>query len=185
MKKLTEEILYAGNWITLKVLSLSGQDGQIIQWECVERKNRHIGMVILPKLVPSNRIVLIKQYRPAISNYIIGFPAGIAESGDIGQEALRELREETGFIGKITRISPPLKSNPAFIDDYVYVINAEIDETAAPNLLPVQNLGAGEDIEVILVKEDEMLSFLEEQNGQGMEIGIGPWYVYASRSQAL
>ncbi len=181
MKKLTEEVLYAGNWIVLKVSSLSGRNGQIVQWEYVERKNMSGGMVIIPRLIPSNRIVLIKQYRPAIDNYIIGFPAGIADSRNIEREALRELQEETGFTGRITRISPPLKSNPAFIDDHVYVVNAEIDETAALNLDPVQNLGAGEDIEVILVKEDELLSFLEEQNNQGLEIGIGPWYVFASR----
>ncbi len=181
MKKLTEEILFAGNWITLKVLKLSGPEGQIIKWECVERRNRQTGLVIVPRLIPSNRIVLIKQYRPAINNYIIGFPAGVADSDDIEAEALRELQEETGFTGQITSISPPLKSNPAFIDDYVYVINAEIDETYAPNLKPVQNLGPGEDIEVILVKEDVLLSFLKEQHNQGMEIGIAPWYVFGSR----
>ncbi len=181
MKKLTEEVLYTGNWITLKVVSLSGRDGQIIQWECVERKNRQRGMVIIPRVLPSNRIVLVKQYRPAISNYIIAFPAGMADSENIEQEALRELQEETGFTGRVSRLSPPLKSNPAFIDDYVYVINVEIDETAPPNLAPVQKLGAGEDIEVLLVKEEELLSFLEEQRNQGLEIGIGPWYVFASR----
>ncbi len=181
MRKLTEEVLYAGNWITLKVMNFSGRDGQIVQWECVERKNRHRGMVIISRLIPSNRIVLIQQYRPAINNYIIGFPAGMADSDNIEAEALRELQEETGFTGTITRISPPLKSNPAFIDDYVYVINAEIDETATPNLEPVQNLGVGEDIEVILVEEDELLPFLKEQNDRGREIGIGPWYVFASK----
>lgn len=181
MKKLSEEVLFKGNWITLKSLSLSGPDGQIFQWECVERKNRQNGMVIVARLMPSQRVVLIKQYRPAISNYIIGFPAGMADSDDIEKEALRELQEETGFTGRITGISPPLKSNPAFLNDYVYIVKAEIDETAAFNLKPVQNLGTGEDIEVLPVKESELSSFLQEQHKRGLEIGIGPWYVFCSQ----
>jgi glutamate synthase domain-containing protein 1 len=106
--------------------------------------------------------------------------AGIAVSDDIEKEALRELLEETGFTGRITGISPPLKSNPAFLNDYVYIVKAEIDETASCNLKPVQNLGTGEEIEVLPVKEKELPSFLQEQHKGGLEIGIGPWYVFCS-----
>ncbi|MGI6421096.1 MAG: NUDIX domain-containing protein [Syntrophomonadaceae bacterium] len=180
MKKLGEKVLFRGNWITLKSLSFSGADGKVFQWECVERKNRQNGMVIVARLMPSQRVVLVKQYRPAINNYIIGFPAGMADSDDIEKEALRELLEETGFTGRITGISPPLKSNPAFLNDYVYIVKAEIDETASCNLKPVQNLGTGEEIEVLPVKEKELPSFLQEQHKGGLEIGIGPWYVFCT-----
>jgi len=179
MKKISEEILYAGNWIILKRLKLTAQDGQIVEWEYIERINEQKGMVIISRLIPSNNIVMIKQYRPAINNYIIGFPAGIAASEDIEKEALRELEEETGFKGRITKVSPILKSNPALMNDDVYIVNAVIDETSAPNQDPVQKLSTGEDIEVLIVSEDNLFAFLDEQRKSGFEIGIGPWYVFA------
>ncbi|MCC8067689.1 MAG: NUDIX hydrolase [Clostridiales bacterium] len=46
-----------------------------------------------------DKVVLIRQYRYAIDNYIYEFPAGLIEPGeDYHAAAVREMREETGLI---------------------------------------------------------------------------------------
>lgn len=177
MKKNGEKIVYQGDWLRVKKISYE-KEGRQYEWEAVERTNEYGAIVMVARLMPSRQIVLLKQYRPLIENYIIGFPAGLAESSDIEAEALRELTEETGYHGRIIRISPPLKSNPALINDHIYIVNVDIDETAPENQNPVQQLEASEEIEVLLVEEAHITAFLTEKHQQGYEIGIGPWYAF-------
>lgn len=178
MRRLAEKVLYAGKWLVIKKLHLQGNSGEHFEWEYISRRDCARGIVMVARMIPSGRIVLLKQFRPAINNYIIGFPAGLARNEDIGTEALRELKEETGYTGRISRISPPLKSNPALIDETVYLVHVNIDEADYPNHMPEQKLESSEEIEVLLVEEHKIGDFLQEQNRQGLEIGIGPWYIF-------
>ena len=178
MEKSGEQIVYQGDWLRVKKIYCE-KDGKQYNWETVERVNEHGAIVIVARLMPSRRVILLKQYRPLIENYIIAFPAGLAESSNIEAEALRELQEEAGYQGRVTQISPPLKSNPALINDNVYIVNVEIDEGDPANQHPAQRLEASEEIEVLLVEEKNIAAFLTEKHQQGYEIGIGPWYAFA------
>ena len=54
-----------------------------------------------------NRIVLVKQYRKAIEKVSYEIPAGKLEAGEAQHEqeaAARELEEETGYSGQLTKI---------------------------------------------------------------------------------
>ena len=55
----------------------------------------------LSAIVPvtgSGEVILIRQFRPAVNNYVIEFPAGLNDKGEELEEAARrELREETGY----------------------------------------------------------------------------------------
>jgi len=168
MKKLEEKILYKGKWISFKEISYLNNEEEILKWEAVERTNTTKAVVIVAKLVPTERYVFIKQYRPAIDNYVIGFPAGLLEQEDIELEAKRELKEETGYIGKVVDISP----------DYTILVQMEIDENDELNKNPKQELEPSEDIEVILVSKEESRDFLIEQKNKGVDVGVGPWYIF-------
>ena len=182
MEKVCEKILYQGRWLVIKQLHYLSNDKKEILWESITRKNTRKILVILAKLKPSNRYVLIKQFRPAINNTVIGFPAGLADSDDIQKEALKELKEETGFSGKITAISPNLAFNPALTDEIVQVVSAEVDEQDPVNANPVQSLEPAEEINVVLVDENKVKDFLLAEQKKGVHVGIALWYLFGINS---
>ncbi len=181
MRKINEKIVYKGRWIQLKEAEFSSDEGKNYKWEIVERVNRARGVVVIAELVPSHRIVFLRQYRQPLENYIIGFPAGLAESEDLGKEAMRELLEETGYYGEVLDIGPLVRSNPGLMDEGAYTIQAKIDENDPRNQNPRQNLEASEEIEVFLVPKESAREFVLERKAMGDEIGIGAWYLFGMK----
>lgn len=176
MKIISERSVFQGQWVSVHELTCQSKDGRQIVWESIRRKKSSIGVVVLAKLIPSNRIILIKQYRPAINGYILAVPAGLG-FGD-PSHALVELKEETGYIGKIVNISPVLKTGASLIDDNAYIICINVDENDPANQNPRQNLEAGEDIEVCLISPDKALEFMLAQQQQGVHIAANLWYLF-------
>lgn len=178
MKRLAKKMLYKGNWISLNEITYRGKQNEELKWESVERTNFVNTVVMVARLVPSDRYILIKQYRPVIDNYVIGFPAGLMEDGDISKNALRELKEETGYIGEVKSISPLLYSNAALLSDTIRLVNVDIDENLPENINPIQELEEAEDIDVILVEKSRISEFIREQQEKGLAVGLGCWYVF-------
>jgi len=51
--------------------------------------------------------VLQKQYRPPIDKVVIEVPAGLVDAGETAEQAaVRELKEETGYVGVVSENSP-------------------------------------------------------------------------------
>ncbi len=182
MKKISEKILFDGQWISLHEMVYQNKEGDSIRWEAVRRKKSKVGVVIVAKLIPSQRFVMIKQFRPAVGGYILGFPAGLADGNP--DHALVELKEETGFVGRIKSISPVLKVGSSLIDDCGQIIYVEVDEHAPQNQNPKQKLEAAEDIEVCLVKKEDAQEFLLKQQAKGMHISSNLWYLFGLSEMA-
>ena len=65
--------------------------------------NASVGII---PVINNDEIVLIKQYRHAVNEYLIEIPAGKIENKEKPIEAAkRELEEETGFRGDLTPLT--------------------------------------------------------------------------------
>ena len=179
MKKVSETLLYESDWLQLLRANWKHENGKIYAWDFVRRKNLRHAVVIIAKLVPSNRFVIIKEYRVAVGHFVIGFPAGLVEDSDVTKDAIRELKEETGFSSnKIIKVSSVLDMNPAMTDATFQVVTMEIDEKKKENLNPIQELELSENIEVFLLKKEEINSFLKEQEKLKVRVSPGVWYYF-------
>jgi ADP-ribose pyrophosphatase len=183
MKKIKEKILFKGNFLWLKEATFKADTGENIIWESVQRPKKQKIIVVIAKLIHSGKYLIIRQFRPAVNNYVIGFPAGIVETSDLRKEALKELKEETGYHGKIVSMSPAFKFSAALIDEDVHVAFAQVDEKATCNAKPCQDLEVEEEIEVLAVNSNDLGKLIKKEIKKGHIIGAAVWYFYVGKSQ--
>ncbi len=176
MRKREEEILFRGEWLSIKRASYRSLSGAAVNWEVVERSRGETVILLLARLRPSGRVLLLRQFRAGINRTVIALPAGVVgPGGDPRLQAEAELREETGYTGRIVGESPPLKINPAILDCDVRVYRMEIDEEARENQNPRQALEPEEEIEVLPVRPEEMEEFLLREKKAGREVDVACW----------
>ena len=176
MKKISERRIFDGNWLMIyeSVYQKDGH-GEIV-WESVRRKKCTSGVVLIARLMPSKRYILVKQFRPAVGGRVLAFPAGLAY-GDPAH-ALVELKEETGYIGHLVETSPMLKTGSSIIHDTGQIVLIDVDENDPANQNPQQELEPGEDIEVCLTSFEEAETFFQKEMAQGTHIAGNLWYFF-------
>ena len=80
------------------------------------RNGRIDAVALILTDVSGERLLLNREYRLGVAQYVYNFPAGLIEPGeDLIAAARRELAEETGLrLTKITDVLPPSYSAPGF-----------------------------------------------------------------------
>ena len=53
---------------------------QVRKWEGLHRKHRAEAVIIVARMQPSGRFIIIRQFRPPTNSYILEFPAGLVVS---------------------------------------------------------------------------------------------------------
>ena len=135
--------IFQGRIVNLQIEDHILPDGREASFEIIHHPG---GAAALP-LLDDGRVVLIRQFRPALQQIIIELPAGKLESGEAPETCIRrELEEEIGY--RCGRLAPLGRMWPAvgFCDELIHLFLAhdlehvtaspEADEFIEPLILP-------------------------------------------------
>ncbi|HLS29210.1 MAG TPA: NUDIX hydrolase [Opitutales bacterium] len=74
-------------------------------------------------VTPQREVLLIKQFRFGVEDFALEIPGGIIDEGEDAVTAgLRELKEETGYVGENARIIGNVWPNPAIMDNRCWFV---------------------------------------------------------------
>jgi ADP-ribose pyrophosphatase len=136
--------VYEGRVINLRVDQVLLEDKRTVVREVVE----HRGATAIVALLDDGNVILVRQYRYAISSDLLEIPAGTLEIGeDSDRCARRELEEETGYrAGRLERIMECYLA-PGYSSEKIQIylatnlqrtqMNTEEDEQIRVELIPL------------------------------------------------
>lgn len=109
------------------------------------------------------KMLLIKEFRYPINNYVIASPAGLIDNNeDFKTTALRELYEEIGYTEdqvEIIDTLPPSYSSVGLTDEQTASVFVTVDDSIQPK----QHLEGTEDIQYFWITPHDAEIFLETQ----------------------
>lgn len=122
--------------------------GEIVQKGCIQ----HPGAVVIVPFTDDGQVILIRQYRFGVEEYLLEIPAGTLEPGEeIRAAAERELQEETGYWAETFIPLDGFYVLPGISNEYMHLFIAR-------DLRPTQQmLDADEIIEVVPMPLSEAL----------------------------
>lgn len=162
------------NFYQLDTVNRVGRKGQyyvasraksIEELKLKTRKNHPDGVVIYSLYgEKQDRVVLIRQYRYPLDDYIYELPAGLVEAGeDYRNAAVRELKEETGLTLELLQVDA-LYERPYFTTIGMTDEACGMVYGYASGTVSNQFMEDSEEIEVILADRDEVRRILKEEN---------------------
>lgn len=168
---------------------LASRAKDIPNLKAVSRQNPADGVILCAVYGEEmDRLVLIRQYRYALGDYIYEFPAGLVEPGEnLMAAATRELYEETGL-----HLDPQCATRPFFTTIGL------TDESCATVFGRCEGVPtnahqeAAEDIQVILADRQECRRILQEEHVSLMcgymmlhflSVTGDPWVAFAQEEQ--
>ncbi len=108
-------------------------------------------------MTSKGEVVMIKQYRHGSKKVTLEIPGGLVEDKDPQEAALRELLEETGYVGEKVRLLGSVNPNPAIFNNLCHTYLVENAKKVAD-----KSLDPDEDIEVVHVSLGDVPSLIEK-----------------------
>ena len=97
-------------------------NGRLMDLEKIE----HPGAACIIPFVSKNKVIMLRQYRPAIGTYLYEFPAGTLEKGERPSScARREVVEETGYRARVIKRIGKIHPVPGYSTEVIYFYTAE------------------------------------------------------------
>lgn len=152
LKRLDRKTVYEGTVVDFCKDRVQLPDGVIQNWDFIHHKKGG-GACVVPVL-PDGKILMIRQFRPAIGEETIELPAGArdTENEDGLETAKRELLEETGYTAEKWKFLSRIRTAVAWCDEFTDIYLAE-------NLVKKaeQNLDEAEEIKIIEIELEDAL----------------------------
>ena len=179
------------NWLELQSITYTDQEGVERKWDSVTRTTKQESadadaVVIVPvlKRYGCDEIcdtLLVEQFRPPVGRSTVEFPAGLIDKDESPEQAaLRELREETGYVGEacktLPKVSRPVCMSPGVTDESVHIVVVQVDLDNPYNKDPKSEPDAGEFIRVKRVSLREGIQHILDE---GTTMPIEGAYLFA------
>jgi ADP-ribose pyrophosphatase len=150
----SSETIFEGNLVTLVV-----EDGKEIV--------RHGAAVAIVAVDAEQRVLLVRQQRPAVGGNVLEIPAGLLDDGEPPLDAAkRELQEETGLHGGRWVEAATVLSSPGFTDERIHLFVATGLEEGETSPDP------GEELELVRVPASELPGLLDEVEDAKTLVGL-------------
>ena len=114
---------------------------------------KHPGAALAVPITADNEVIILRQYRFAVSRYLLEFPAGTLEVGETPLNSIkREIQEETGYKAKKWNKLGILVPAPGYADEEIHLFLAQ--ELSQLKTIPKGD--DDEDIEVLKLDPIEL-----------------------------
>ena len=114
---------------------------------------RHPGAALAVPVNEDNNVIILRQYRFAVSRYLLEFPAGTLEIGETPINSIkREIQEETGYKADKWDDIGTLVPAPGYADEKIHLFLAR--NISKLNTAPKGDLD--EDIKVLIMSPDKL-----------------------------
>lgn len=145
------QVLYDGTKVRLEIHHLEDADGRRFKAEVCQ----HPGAVVVLPLLDDQTVLLIRNFRHAVGQYLVELPAGTLNRGEPPINAAgRELLEETGYLAHRLRPIMSFYASPGILSEKLHAFAAFGLELKRPAL------EVGEDIELRPTRHQEALEMI-------------------------
>lgn len=151
-KKSAPELKYHGRVFDVYEHDVRLPNGRVSRQSLLE----HRPTIAAVPIGPDGRLIMLRQYRPAVRDYLIEVCAGNMDEGETPEQcAMRELAEETGFSSRRLVKAYEGYLVPGYCNEYMYFFLAfDLYASELPG-------DADEVIERFSVTLDEALAMME------------------------
>lgn len=147
------------------IYHIASRGASIEELKLKTHKNKPDGVIIYALYGPKrDKVVMVRQYRFSVDDYVYEFPAGLVDAGETyGQAGARELKEETGLdftpVKADEMYSKPLFTTIGMTDESCATVYGY-----ASGKISKEGLEDNEDLEVIIADRKEIRRILKEEN---------------------
>ena len=168
-KTIGSQTIFDGRIMRVEVLEIELPDGRTATREIV----RHGPAVAVVARRRDGQFVFIRQFRKALERICFEVMAGNCDPGEEGEvSAIRELREETGYIPESIRFLGPIYPSVGYCDERIDIFYADV-----PNEPGETDFDDDEEIETVLVTEGAMDQLIRTNAVQDAKT-LSAWMLY-------
>ncbi|TKX25002.1 NUDIX domain-containing protein 4 [Elsinoe australis] len=157
IKNITDTSTAETKWVALRKIEWVDQSGRDRTWEVASRKTR--GQAGVDAVAMGN--ILYRPNGPSVTVLVLQYRPPIDKITSVEDAAVREFKEETGYEGKVTSVSPIVAADPGMSSANMQLAMVEV-HLGENDKEPDQQLDDGEHIERVVVPLHELYDRLVE-----------------------